>query len=129
MGVKTGESSITVPVIGKITAITYSKGAVLESEASCSLIDISKSGVCAQSDLDCRYTGPAKTFRRTLQDGNCADQGYTVKTGESSITVPVIGKITAITYSKGAVLESEASCSLIDISQSGVCAQSDLDCR
>jgi len=127
--VKTGEKTITVPVLGSITATTYSKGAVHVSAASmCSLFDLSEGNVCAQSDLDCKFTGPAKTFRRTLTDGTCADQGFTVKTGEKTITVPVLGSITATTYSKGAVLESGESCSLYEI-KDDTCGQSDLDCK
>merc|ERR1739841_369179 len=96
--VKTGEQTITVPVLGDITATTYSKGAMLESGETCSLYEI-QDDTCGQSDLDCSYTGPAKTFRKTLIDGTCAEHGFTVKTGEQTITVPFLGDITATTYS------------------------------
>jgi len=101
--VKTGEQTIKVPVIGEITATTYSKGAILASGETCHLYEISDD-TCGQSDLDCSYVGPAKAFRKTLLDGTCAELGYTVKTGEQTIKVPVIGEITATTYSKGLVL-------------------------
>merc|ERR1712224_280495 len=91
---------------------TYSKG-VLASGESCSLYEI-KDDTCGQSDLDCAFTGPAKTFRRTLADGTCAEHGFTVKTGEQTMTVPVIGDISVTTYSKG-VLASGESCSLYEI--------------
>merc|ERR1711937_559481 len=112
--VKTGEQTMTVPVIGDISVTTYSKGAILASGETCSLYEI-KDDTCGQSDLDCKYTGQAKLFRKTLLDGNCADQGYTVKTGEQTITVPFLGDITATTYSKGAILESGETCSLYEI--------------
>jgi hypothetical protein len=124
--VKTGEQTMSVPFLGDITATTYSKGAILESGETCSLYEI-KDDTCGQSDLDCSYTGPAKAFRRTLVDGNCADQGYTVKTGEQTMSVPVIGDISVTTYSKGAVLASGESCSLYEI-KDDTCGQSDLDC-
>jgi len=124
--VKTGEQTISVPFLGDITATTYSKGAVLKSGEACSLYEI-KDDTCGQSDLDCSFTGPAKTFRRSLIDGTCAEHGFTVKTGEQTISVPFLGDITATTYSKGAVLESGESCSLYEI-QDDTCGQSDLDC-
>merc|ERR1712139_142150 len=124
--VKTGEQTMSVPVIGDISVTTYSKGAVLASGETCSLYEI-KDDTCGQSDLDCTYTGPAKAFRKTLLDGTCADQGYTVKTGEQTISVPVIGDITATTYSKGAILASGDTCHLYEIS-GDTCGQSDLDC-
>jgi len=124
--VKTGEQTIKVPFLGDITATTYSKGAVLESGEACSLYEI-KDDTCGQSDLDCAYTGPAKTFRRTLVDGTCAEHGFTVKTGEKTIKVPFLGDITATTYSKGAILRSGESCSLYEI-KDDTCGQSDLDC-
>merc|ERR1719386_215119 len=75
----------------------------LASGETCSLFEIS-GDTCGQSDLDCAYTGPAKAFRKTLADGKCADQGYTVKTGEQTMSVPVIGDISVTTYSKGSML-------------------------
>merc|ERR1712166_1435381 len=106
----------------------HDEQAHVSSASSCSLFDISLGDVCAQSDLDCKFTGPAKIFRNTLHDGNCADQGFTVKTGENTITVPILGAITATTYSKGAILESGESCSLYEI-KGDTCGQSDLDCK
>jgi len=75
----------------------------LASGETCHLYEI-KDDSCGQSDLDCSYTGPAKLFRRTLLDGLCADQGYTVKTGEQTMSVPVIGDIKVTTYGKGLML-------------------------
>jgi len=92
------------PIKATVDLYDRDEQAHVSAVSSCSLIDVSKGGVCAQSDLDCRYTGPAKAFRSTLQEGTCASQGFTVKTGESSFNVPVIGTITATTYSKGAIL-------------------------
>jgi hypothetical protein len=124
--VKTGEQTMKVPVIGDIKVTTYSQGAVLESGETCSLYEI-KDDTCGQSDLDCAYTTPAKTFRKTLNDGTCAEHGFTVKTGENTIKVPFLGDITATTYSKGAILESGETCSLYEI-KDDTCGQSDLDC-
>jgi hypothetical protein len=124
--VKTGEQTMSVPVIGDISVTTYSQGATLASGDTCSLYEIS-GDTCGQSDLDCTYTGPAKAFRKTLADGTCADQGYTVKTGEQTMSVPVIGDISVTQYSKGATLASGETCSLYEIS-GDTCGQSDLDC-
>jgi hypothetical protein len=124
--VKTGEQTITVPFLGDITATTYSKPAILKSGSTCSLYAI-QDGECGQSDLDCAYVPEAKLFQGSLTDGTCAAQGYTVKTGEQTITVPFLGDITATTYSKPAILGSGSTCSLYAI-QDGECAQSDLNC-
>jgi len=101
--VKTGEQTISVPVLGDITATTYSKGAILASGETCHLYEIS-GDTCGQSDLDCAYTGPAKTFRKTLLDGMCTEHGFSVKTGEQTMSVPVIGDIKVTMYSQGDVI-------------------------
>jgi hypothetical protein len=100
--------------------------AVLTSGETCSLYEI-QGDTCGQSDLDCSYTGPAKAFRKTLLDGACADHGYSVKTGEQTMSVPVIGDIKVTTFSQGAILASGETCSLYEISDD-TCGQSDLDC-
>merc|ERR1712070_1173255 len=112
--VKTGEQTMSVPVIGDIKVTMYSKGATLASGETCSLFQID-GDTCGQSDLDCAYTGPAKAFQKGLADGTCADQGYTEKTGEQTMSVPVIGDIKVTTYSKGATLASGETCSLFQI--------------
>merc|ERR1712224_662745 len=101
--VKTGEQTMSVPVIGDIKVTTYSQGAILASGDTCSLYQID-GDTCGQSDLDCAYTGPAKTFQKGLLDGTCAEHGFSVKTGEQTMTVPVIGDIKVTTYSQGAIL-------------------------
>merc|ERR1712195_30302 len=91
----------------------------------CSLYEIAD-GSCGQSDLKCSYTKYAKAAEKTLQDGTCADQGYTTKTGTQTKSYPVIGDIVISTYTKPA-LQSGDTCSLYEIAD-GSCGQSDLDC-
>merc|ERR1711865_1005400 len=91
----------------------------------CSLYEIAD-GSCGQSDLKCSYTKYAKAAEKALQDGTCADQGYTTKTGTQTKSYPVIGDIVISTYDKPA-LESGDTCSLYEIAD-GSCGQSDLDC-
>ena len=68
----------------------------------CSLFLIAD-GTCGQSDLDCAYTKYAMAAVKALQDGKCADQGYTVKTGTQTKTYPVIGDIVITTYTHAVV--------------------------
>merc|ERR1711998_572852 len=96
--VKTGTQTKSYPVIGDIVITTYSKG--LESADTCSLFAID-ADECGQSDLNCDYVKYAKAAEKSLQDGTCADQGYTVQTGTQTKTYPVIGDIVITTYSKG----------------------------
>jgi len=67
---------------------------------TCSLYEIAD-GSCGQSDLDCAYTKYAKAAEKALQDGTCADQGYTVKTGTQTKSYPIIGDIVITTYTQG----------------------------
>jgi len=69
--------------------------------STCSLYQISD-GTCGQSDLDCKYSPYAKKFRKGLQDGTCADHGYSVKSGTKTLHVPAIGDIVITTYTKEA---------------------------
>ena len=66
-----------------------------------------------------------KAAVKALQDGKCADQGYTVKTGTQTKTYPVIGDIVITIYTK--TLATQSICSLFQIAD-GTCGQSDLDC-
>jgi cathepsin L len=68
----------------------------------CSLYEVAD-GSCGQSDLDCAYTKYAKAAEAGLQDGTCADQGYTVQTGTQTRSYPIIGDITVTTYDKPAL--------------------------
>jgi len=88
----------------KVTATLF---AVVAAD-TCSLYEIAE-GSCGQSDLDCAYTKYAKAAEKSLQDGTCGDQGYTVKTGTQTKTYPVIGDIVITTYTQA--LESEFGCS------------------
>merc|ERR1739848_190645 len=67
---------------------------------TCSLYSIADD-TCGQSDLNCDYVKYAKAAEKSLQDGTCADQGYSVKTGTQTKSYPVIGDIVITTYSKG----------------------------
>merc|ERR550514_2582587 len=86
----------------------------LAAEDACSIYDTSVAdGTCGEAQLDCQYVAPAKAFRKTLQDGHCADAGYSVAAGSQTITVPVVGDITIALFKK-ATLESTGSCSADD---------------
>merc|ERR1711939_507631 len=96
--VKTGEQTKTYPIIGDIVITTYSKGLAVAD--TCSLFEIADDQ-CGQSDLNCDYVKYAKAAEKGLQDGTCADQGYSMKTGSQTKSYPVIGDIVITTYSKG----------------------------
>merc|ERR1711959_131514 len=66
---------------------------------TCSLYEIADDE-CGQSDLNCDYVKYAKAAEKGLQDGTCADQGYTVQGEQQTRTYPVIGDIVITTYSK-----------------------------
>merc|ERR1712048_962995 len=118
--VPTGTQTRTYPIIGDITISTFSKG--LEAKDTCSLYQISD-GSCGQSDLNCDYVKYAKAAEKGLQDGTCADNGYSVKTGTTTKTYPIIGDIVITTYSQG--FDVADTCSLYQIAD-GSCGQSDL---
>merc|ERR1712032_1208470 len=62
---------------------------------------------------------------KELQDGTCAAQGFSVKTGTQTKTYPVIGDIVITTYSKGLAVADTCSLYAID---GDSCGQSDLNC-
>merc|ERR1711870_154107 len=97
---------------------------------TCSLFAID-GDTCGQSDLDCNYVKYAKLAEKSLKDGTCASQGYTVKGSTETKKYPVIGDITITKYTKpSAQVSSSASdsCSLYAI-DGDTCGQSDLDCN
>merc|ERR1719498_1536842 len=100
---------MNVPVIGKIEVTEFEKPS-LAVEDTCFLYEISGS-TCGQSSLDCKYSSYAKAFQKGLQDGKCADQGFTTQTGTKTLHVPIIGDITVTEYSKASMLV-EDTCSL-----------------
>merc|ERR1719238_2330229 len=112
---QTGTKTIKVPVIGDITVTEYSKPSMMIQD-TCSLYAIS-GDTCGQSDLDCTYTKYAKLAEKSLKDGTCASQGYTVKKSTTSKSYPVIGSITITEYTKPAeqLVELSGSCSLYAI--------------
>merc|ERR1712113_751583 len=96
--VQTGTQTKTYPVIGDIVITTYSKG--FAAADTCSLYQIADDE-CGQSDLNCAYVKYARAAEKGLQDGTCADQGYTHQTGTQTKTYPIIGDITVTTYDQG----------------------------
>merc|ERR1712147_252106 len=98
---KTGTQTKSYPVIGDIVITTYDK-ASLAVQDTCSLYAID-GDTCGQSDLDCKYVKYAKAAEKSLQDGTCASQGYTVKGSTQTKTYPVIGDIVITEYTKPAV--------------------------
>merc|ERR1711959_498711 len=92
---------------------------------TCSLYEIADDE-CGQSDLNCDYVKYAKAAEKGLQDGTCADQGYTVQGDQQTKTYPVIGDIVITTYTKPSLMAKD-TCSLYEIAD-GECGQSDLDC-
>merc|ERR1711953_864642 len=115
--VETGTQTKSYPVIGDIVITTYSKG--LAAADTCSLFQIADDQ-CGQSDLDCAYVKYAKAAQKGLADGTCADNGYSVKTGTTTKTYPIIGDIVITTYSQG--FGSADTCSLFQIAD-GSCGQ------
>merc|ERR1711862_420762 len=90
----------------------FSCSSTLNSSAdTCSLYQIADVS-CGQSDLNCDYVKYAKAAEKGLQDGTCADQGYTHQTGTQTKTYPIIGEIVITTYDQGAkfAFESENMC-------------------
>eukprot|EP00966_Prymnesium_polylepis_P109124 2525172-Prymnesium_polylepis.1 len=82
---------------------------------------------CGQSTLDCKYVSYAKAFQKSLKDGTCSAQGYTVAGSTKTISVPFLGDITITTYTKPALAVSapESSCeyAFSGISPLPACAQ------
>merc|ERR1712224_832714 len=107
---QTGTQTKTYPIIGDIVITTYDKALAVAD--TCSLYEIAD-GSCGQSDLNCDYVKYAKAAESGLADGTCADQGYSVKTGEQTKSYPVIGDIVITTYSKGLAVAD--TCSLFEI--------------
>merc|ERR1712217_912252 len=122
---QTGTKTIHVPVIGDISITEYGKPDIF-AEGTCSLYEIS-GATCGQSDLDCKYSKYAKAFQKGLQDGKCADQGYTKQTRTKTMHVPVVGDITITEYSKPSIM-AQGTCSLYEVS-GATCGESVLDCK
>jgi len=120
--VQTGQETKSYPIIGDIVITKYAKGLV--SQDTCSLFAID-GDTCGQSDLNCDYVKFAKAAEKSLQDGTCADQGYTVQTGQTTKSYPIIGDIVITEYAKG--LTAQDTCSLFAI-DGDTCGQSDLNC-
>merc|ERR1711957_273207 len=118
--VKTGTQTKSYPIVGDIVITKYTK--TLSVQATCSLYEIS-GDTCGQSDLNCNYIKFAKAAEKGLQDGTCADKGYTVKTGTQTKSYPIVGDIVITKYTKS--LSVQDTCSLYEIS-GDTCGQSDL---
>merc|ERR1712151_735092 len=97
-----GTTTKKYPVIGDIVITQYTKPSKeLSSSATdtCSLYAID-GDTCGQSDLDCKYVKYAKAAEKSLKDGTCASQGYTVKGSTTTKKYPVIGDIVITQYTK-----------------------------
>merc|ERR1711957_806223 len=114
------------PIVGDIKVTTYSQG--LESTASdtCSLFAI-VDDLCSESELRCDYTKYAKLAEKSLADGTCADQGYTIETSTSTKHYPIVGDIKVTTYSQGVESKAPDTCSLFAISGDS-CNEAELRC-
>merc|ERR1712100_986519 len=66
---------------------------------TCSLYAID-GDTCGQSDLDCTYVKYAKAAEKSLKDGTCAKEGYTVKGDTETKHYPVVGDIVITKYTK-----------------------------
>merc|ERR1712139_396022 len=115
------------PVIGDIVITKYTKPSAFTVSDTCSLYAID-GDTCGQSDLDCAYTKYAKAAEKSLKDGTCADQGYTVKGDSETKHYPVVGDIVITKYTKPSEFTVSDTCSLYAIS-GDTCGQSDLDCK
>merc|ERR1712087_289001 len=114
--VKGSTTTKSYPVIGDIVITQYTKPSEKPSEQAtdtCSLYAID-GATCGQSDLDCKYVKYAKLAEKSLKDGTCASQGYTVKGSTETKKYPVIGDITITHYTKPSVA-TEDTCSLYGI--------------
>jgi hypothetical protein len=83
-------------------------------------------GKCGESTLNCLYVGPAKAAQAGLKDGTCADQGYTVATGETQTQKTPVGDIVVTFYEKPS-LEVAKDCTVYSIGD-GKCGESTLNC-
>merc|ERR1712050_645372 len=114
--VKGSTTTKSYPVIGNIVITQYTKPSEQVSSSAtdtCSLYAID-GATCGQSDLDCNYVKYAKLAEKSLKDGTCASQGYTVKGSTSTKSYPVIGDITITHYMKPSIAV-EDTCSLYAI--------------
>jgi hypothetical protein len=122
--VKGDTQTKSYPVIGDIVIYKYSKPS-LSVQDSCSLYAVD-GDTCGQSDLNCDYVKYAKAAEKSLQDGTCAAQGFTVKGDTQTKSYPVIGDIVITKYAKPS-LAVQDTCSLYAV-DGDTCGQSDLNC-
>merc|ERR1712019_116463 len=114
--VKGSTTTKSYPVIGDIVITQYTKPSDQVSSSAadtCSLYAID-GDTCGQSDLDCNYVKYAKLAEKSLKDGTCASQGYTVKGSTETKKYPVIGDIVITKYTKPSE-EATNTCSLYAI--------------
>merc|ERR1712048_1529371 len=124
--VATGETQKQSTPVGDIIITFYTQAAELESQKDCTVYSIGD-GKCGESTLNCLYVGPAKAFNKDLKDGTCADQGYTVATGETQTQSTPVGDIIITFYVKPSALESQKDCTLYSTGD-GKCGESKLNC-
>merc|ERR1712048_82617 len=121
----TGETQKQSTPFGDIIITFYVQPSELEARNDCTVYSIGD-GKCGESTMNCLYVPPAKAFNKDLKDGTCADQGYTVATGETSTTSTPVGDI-VITFYTQPSLEVASDCTVYAIGD-GECGESTLNC-
>merc|ERR1711957_777505 len=114
------------PIVGDIKVTTWAQGLESIAPDTCSLFAIVDDS-CSESELRCDYTKYAKLAEKSLADGTCADQGYTIETSTTTKHYPIVGDIKVTTYSQGLESTAADTCSLFAIVD-GLCSESELRC-
>lgn len=106
-------------------ALVLGGGVSAEPQGTVTLFKIA-AGECGQVGLDEKFGAIASKFAG-LQEGTCADQGYTLAAGSKDITVPVLGELTVALYKKPnllALLQEGLSPALLGAAApAGMCCQ------
>merc|ERR1712048_1141223 len=119
----TGETQTTSTPVGDVVITFYTKPS-LEVASDCTVYQTGD-GKCGESTLNCLYVAPAKLANPSLKDGTCADQGYTVATGETQTTSTPVGDIVITFYTQS--LKVPSDCTVYSIGD-GKCGESTLNC-
>ena len=93
----------TMPPQGFLSALLLRGGARAQAQQQVRgtvVLHKIEAGVCGEATIDEKYTTYAEQYA-ALEVGSCAEEGYAVKKGEQTITVPVIGQITIRKFTKG----------------------------
>merc|ERR1719410_2178211 len=122
----TGETQKTSTPVGDIIITFYVKPSELKVQKDCTVRAIAD-GQCGESTMNCLYVGPAKLAQPALEDGTCADEGYTEATGETQKTSTPVGDIIITFYVKPSELEAQKDCTVRAIAD-GQCGESTMNC-